>query len=64
MVSLGHGLVLMGGNDGYTDQSSMYLLTCSEHNCFWTLMSQKLSTARNQFVAMLIPGEIAECNML
>ena len=60
MVTLDKDLVAIGGCDkDYL--SSLYLMTCQNKVCEWQIMSQTLKVGRREFVAMLIPDELADC---
>ena len=61
MVVKEHSTVLLGGDDGTSSLSDMYELTCEFGTCYWTTMSQKLQEPRQDFVAMIIPDEMANC---
>lgn len=61
MVSLNDSVVVIGGFDGFSYQSAIYELTCSRLNCQWETLSQSLEHARTNFVAMLIPDQVANC---
>ena len=42
---------------------SVYELTCNESGCKWNELQQKLTVdLRNDYVAMLIPDELATCS--
>ena len=59
MVTLDRDLVAIGGSDGSTYQSSLYLMACQNKVCEWQIVTQKLKVGRGYFVAMLIPDELA-----
>ena len=43
--------------------NSVYELTCPESGCQWNELQQKLTVVlRNDYVAMLIPDELASCS--
>ena len=52
----GDGVLLVHYDD-------IYELTCSDSGCQWTKLQQKLTVdLRNDYVAMLIPDELALCS--
>ena len=61
MVSVDGTVIAIGGysNDGCYSKS-LYKLECSD-DCHWKEMSQKLTAAREWFVAMTIPDEMTNC---
>ena len=61
MVSKEFSSVLMGGYDGSYSTSVMRELTCEFGTCYWRRMSQKLAEQRRDFVAMIIPDSLANC---
>lgn len=61
MVAKAQSTVLLGGDDGTSSLSDMYELTCEFGTCYWETMSQKLQEPRQDFVAMIIPDEMANC---
>ena len=63
MVTLEKDLVVIGGNFGSFSHSSfsLYRMTCQNHACEWQTMSQELKIGRRDFVAMLLPDELAYC---
>ena len=62
MVSKEFSGVLMGGYNGTYPTSVMRELTCEFGTCFWRKMSQKLQEPRRDFVAMIIPDSLANCD--
>ena len=62
IVPYGKDLVLIGGYS-YDDefQDGFYKFSCSNRNCVWTEMPQKLAVARENFVAIPIPDDLAIC---
>lgn len=61
MFTYGDKVILMGGFDGLTYQKSIYELTCANKNCQWKVLPQSLNSVRDNFVAMLIPDDLANC---
>ena len=63
MVNFDGSVIVIGGwgkEDGHSD--SLYKLVCSnDKRCKWEEMSQKLTVARQNFVAMMIPDEMTNC---
>ena len=62
IVPFGKDLVLIGGysyDDGFQD--GIFKFTCANRNCAWTKMPQKLRVARENFVAIPIPENLATC---
>ena len=63
MVNFDGNLIVVGGWDQQNGFSnSLYKLMCPhEDACIWEQMGQNLNVARNSFVAMTIPDEMATC---
>ena len=61
IVPFDKDVVIIGGWDGSSYQSSLHRLTCHNQDCEWKTMSQQLKVARSDFVAMLIPDELVDC---
>ena len=64
MVTFDTDVVIIGGQsdeNGPSYESSLHRLTCQNQTCEWKSMSQQLKIARDNFVAMLIPGELVDC---
>ena len=57
-----NGTVLaIGGASCGGYSNLLFKLVCYDDDCQWEEMSQKLKVARNYFVAMAIPDEMAVC---
>ncbi len=63
-VSYNGDFLLIGGFDGKDVLSTIYRLGCRLENCHWSLMEQQLQVARSSAVAMLIPNELTNCELL
>jgi hypothetical protein len=66
MVRLGKGQAILGGRSMQFHSiiglsNKIYSLTCSNRHCTISLVSSELSVARNNFVAIPIPDEMAGC---
>ena len=62
MVKLGKGQAILGGwgvPGAY--QTKIYSMTCSNRECYISLMNQRLSIQRYAFVAIPIPDETSGC---
>ena len=62
IVPFDKDVVIIGGYDGSSYQSSLHRLTCQNQDCEWKTMSQQLKVARESFVAILIPDELVDCS--
>ena len=62
IVPFDKDVVIIGGWDGSSYQSSLHRLTCQNQDCEWKTMSQQLKVARDWFVAILIPDELVDCS--
>ena len=62
-TELDNNLLVIGGISILEPQSAIYSFGCSQGNCIWTTLSQKLSAPRYSAIAMVIPkGQlISEC---
>ena len=65
MVATENSLVAIGGvtTDG-TTTNDLFELTCSETGCKWKEMEQKLKIGRSNFVAMMVPDSLTNCEDL
>ena len=64
IVPFDKDVVIIGGYDGSSFQSSLHRLTCQNQDCEWKTMSQELNIGaygRSDLVAMLIPDELVDC---
>ena len=63
MVEFDGKLIAVGGFNGLSNQGSdaLYKLVCSDDDCEWQEMSQKLSVGKYAFVAMMVPDELTNC---
>ena len=66
MLEYGDSLLLVGGavNASSMDpesSNSILSLTCEARVCFWTELSQKLSTGRLGMVTAIIPDSMTNC---
>ena len=62
MVSVDGTVVAIGGWSNNELSNAIFHLVCSSlDECQWTQMAQKLSVARDNFVAMTIPDEMTNC---
>ena len=61
MVALGLGQAVLGGKSSSGYQKKIYLITCSEHICMISMLSQELSIPRISFVAIPIPDSMSGC---
>ena len=61
MVSFEDTVVAIGGysDDGFSN--ILYKLTCKEESCQWMEMSQKLKVGRRNFIAMMVPSQLTNC---
>ena len=64
MVPLGNGQAIIGGFSTNSDNSKTFMVTCSNRNCKLEILRQELSVPRGWFVAMPIPTNMTECNVL
>ena len=62
MVAKEFSAVLLGGYDGAYSLFSLYELTCEFGTCFWRGRPQRLEERRQDFVAMIVPDELVDCN--
>ena len=60
-VQLDNDLIIFGGISNWHSQSNIYSFSCSQQNCIWTKLSQKLSIPRYNAIAMLIPDSLTNC---
>ena len=61
------GVVLIGGErrlgDGTTIQiDSLFHLSHAGQNSSWVELPQKVKTARNRYVALMVPDSLTNCN--
>ena len=62
MVKLGKGQAIIGGRKtNGNSESKIYLITCSNRNCHFSLLDKELSVPRQGLVAIPIPDTISEC---
>ena len=62
MVNFDGSVVAIGGGKRSGHSDALFKLLCStKGECEWKKMSQKLTVARDFFVAMTIPDEMANC---
>ena len=67
MVRLGKGQAILGGSSEQSDttmglsNNKIYSLTCSNRHCTISPLNRELSVARQNFVAIPIPDEMAGC---
>ena len=62
MVSVDGAVVAIGGSSNDGNSNAIFRLVCSSlDECQWAEMAQKMSVAREDFVAMAIPYEMANC---
>ena len=65
MVKIDTDLVVVGGDSpGVGFSSSLYQLTCHNHDCEWLTMSQELKNPRANFVLMTVPNESVDCHTI
>ena len=68
LVTVDKHLVLIGGDECYDDankvcyNNDLLRLTCTNHACMWHPTWKGLKIPRSNFVAMVIPDELAECS--
>ena len=60
-TELDNNLLVIGGISILEPQSSIYSLGCSQGNCIWTTLSQRLSAPRYSAIAMVIPSSLTNC---
>ena len=53
--------MLIGGFSTSSDNSKIYMLTCSNRVCKFDTLGQELSVPRGWFVAMPIPDDMTDC---
>ena len=61
MVKLGKGQAILGGKGDTGYHTKIYSMTCSNRECYISLMNQRLSIPRYSFVAIPIPDETSGC---
>ena len=62
IVSLGGDIIVIGGEDSRSKlQLDLYKLSCSNGECEWTTMEQKLQKPRDSMVAMVVPDDFFDC---
>ena len=66
MVSWQNDAIVLGGERSSGDSSSLYKLSCHNGTFTWEEMQPKMKTARDTFVATLVPDHfvdkrIADC---
>ena len=61
IVSLGGDIIVIGGWDNDNRQSDLYKFSCSDGECEWTTMDQKLLKPRSSMVAMVVPDDFFDC---
>ena len=62
LVPFGQDVAVLGGWDSNGKANKeIYKLKCSNRNCTWTEMDQKLAVGRYDFVAIPIPDSTAKC---
>ena len=62
MVSVDGAAVAIGGDSDGDYSNAIFRLVCSAlDECQWAKMAQKMSVAREDFVAMTIPDEMTNC---
>ena len=63
MLEYGDSLLLIGGQDGETDEFlySILSLTCEARICFWTELNQQLSIGRSGMVTAILPDSMTNC---
>ena len=60
-TELDNNLLVIGGISILEPQSAIYSFGCSQGNCIWTTLSQKLSAPRYSAIAMVIPSSLTNC---
>ena len=58
-TELDNNLLVIGGISILEPQSAIYSFGCSQGNCIWTTLSQKLSAPRYSAIAMVIAMSMA-----
>ena len=61
MVPLGQGQGVLGGFGNGASQSKICHITCSHQICSISMLNNKLSVPRSEFVAIPIPDSISAC---
>ena len=61
MVATENSLVVIGGVTDGEYSKDLFELTCSETGCKWREMEQKLTIGRSNFVAMMVPDTLTNC---
>ena len=61
MVPFEKGQAIIGGFSTSSDNSKIYMLTCSNRVCKFDTLGQELSVPRGWFVAMPIPDDMTDC---
>jgi len=61
MVRLGKGQAILGGRSNEFYSSKVYSMTCSNRDCFISLLNRELSVPKQSFVAISIPDTISGC---
>ena len=61
MVRLGKGQAIVGGWNNADTLAMIYFMTCSNRNCFISLLDRELSVPKALFVAIPIPDTISGC---
>ena len=61
IVSLGGDIIVIGGNGPNGRSDDIYKLSCSDGECEWTTMDQKLQKPRTSMVAMVVPDDFFDC---
>ena len=61
IVNFDGSVISIGGWNSNGPSDALFKLVCSTKECKWEKMAQKLKVARNAFVAMTIPDEMANC---
>ena len=63
MVSLGNGQAIIGGFSTNSDNSKIFMATCSNRDCRLDTLRQELFEPRGYFVAIPIPTNMTECGV-
>ena len=62
MVRIGPDLLVLGGNTySSIESNSIYRLSCTNIQCKWETLSQRLSIPRVSFVAIPVPDDFTNC---
>ena len=62
LVKIGTDLMVVGGESpGLGYSSSLYQMSCHNHNCNWHTVNQTLKHPRAYFVAMAVEPESVSC---